>query len=90
MKTKILIIGANGQIGSELALALAERHGFDAIVTSDVAPEGRLLGVAHEMLDVTDAGALAEVARRHRSRTSITLPQRSRPPARNIRNGRGR
>ncbi|HBO83160.1 MAG TPA: NAD-dependent epimerase, partial [Cupriavidus sp.] len=33
---KILIIGANGQLGSELALALAERHGREQVVTSDV------------------------------------------------------
>jgi len=65
MKTKILVIGANGQIGSELTAALALRHGYDAIVTSDLAPDGRVLGIAHEMLDVTDAGALAEVAKRH-------------------------
>ena len=38
---KILIIGANGQLGSELALALAERHGREQVVTSDVVPTGR-------------------------------------------------
>jgi nucleoside-diphosphate-sugar epimerase len=62
---KILIVGANGQIGTELAHLLAERHGPAAVVTSDLAPEGRVTGLRHEMLDVTDAGALAEVARRH-------------------------
>ena len=51
-----LIIGANGQIGTELAVALVERHGAAAVVTSDVAPEGRVPRLAHEMLDVTDAG----------------------------------
>ena len=64
-KGKILIIGANGQIGTELALALAQKHGFDAVVTSDVAPTGRVPGLLHEMLDVTDAAALAAVAQRH-------------------------
>jgi nucleoside-diphosphate-sugar epimerase len=63
---KILIIGANGQIGSELAGALVERHGADAVVTSDLAPVGRVQGLAHETLDVTDAAALAMVAERHR------------------------
>ncbi|MBI5256292.1 MAG: NAD-dependent epimerase/dehydratase family protein [Burkholderiales bacterium] len=63
---KILIIGANGQIGTELAEALAARHGADAVVTSDLAPQGRLPQVAHEALDVTDAAALAAVVRRHR------------------------
>jgi nucleoside-diphosphate-sugar epimerase len=65
MTTKILIIGANGQIGSELAALLAERHGNDNIITSDLAPEGRVPALRHEMLDVTDAGALAQVVKRH-------------------------
>lgn len=62
---KILIIGANGQIGTELAEALAARHGHGAVVTSDLSPRGRVAGLAHEALDVTDAGALAQVAERH-------------------------
>lgn len=62
---KILIIGANGQIGTELAQALAELHGPDAVVTSDVAPAGRVPGLRHEMLDVTDAAALAATVQRH-------------------------
>ena len=65
MTTKILIIGANGQIGTELAQALALRHGDANVVTSDLAPEGRVPQLAHEMLDVTDAAALTTVARRH-------------------------
>lgn len=62
---KYLLIGANGQIGTELAALLAERHGADAVITSDVAPLGRVPGLVHEMLDVTDAGALGEVVARH-------------------------
>jgi nucleoside-diphosphate-sugar epimerase len=62
---KILIIGANGQIGTELAEALVARHGLGAVITSDLSPRGRVAGVAHEALDVTDAGALAQVAERH-------------------------
>ena len=37
MTTKILLIGANGQIGSELAVELAKRHGNANVITSDVA-----------------------------------------------------
>lgn len=62
---RILIIGANGQIGTELAEALVARHGAAAVVTSDLSPRGRVAGVAHEALDVTDAAALAQVAERH-------------------------
>ncbi len=62
---RILIIGANGQIGTELAEALVQRHGADAVVTSDLAPQGRLPAITHEALDVTDAAALAAVVKRH-------------------------
>ncbi|MDH4390024.1 MAG: NAD-dependent epimerase/dehydratase family protein [Aquabacterium sp.] len=62
---KILILGANGQIGTELAEALAQRHGPDAVVTSDLAPQGRLPHLRHEALDVTDAAALAAAVKRH-------------------------
>ena len=62
---KILILGANGQIGTELAEALAQRHGPAAVVTSDLAPQGRVPGLRHEALDVTDAAALAAAVKRH-------------------------
>ena len=62
---KILIVGANGQIGTELTVALAARYGDAAVVTSDLAPDGRVLGVHHEMLDATEAYALTEIVERH-------------------------
>jgi nucleoside-diphosphate-sugar epimerase len=62
---KILLIGANGQIGTELATALAEQHGSSAVVTSDLAPEGRVPGLAHEALDCTDIGGLTQIVERH-------------------------
>ena len=65
MNTRILIIGANGQIGTELTHALVQRQGFDAVVTSDLAPNGRVLGVRHETLDATEVSALTEVVERH-------------------------
>ena len=64
-KPKILIIGANGQIGTELTAALAQRYGSAAVISSDLAPEGRVLDVHHEMLDATEASALAEVVKHH-------------------------
>jgi nucleoside-diphosphate-sugar epimerase len=66
MPPRILLIGANGQIGTELAQALVQRHGPDAVVTSDLVPDGRVLGVHHEVLDATEAGALTEIVERLR------------------------
>lgn len=63
-RTHILITGANGQIGTELATALARCHGADAVVTSDLVAQGRVPGLHHEVLDVTDAAALREVVER--------------------------
>ncbi len=63
--TKILIIGANGQIGTELAQELALRHGDANVITSDLAPNGRVPHLHHEVLDVTDAAALASVVKRN-------------------------
>lgn len=63
--TRILIIGANGQIGTELAAALAEKHGNEAVITSDIAPQGRLPQLRHEMLDATDQTAITACVERH-------------------------
>ena len=83
MTTKILLIGANGQIGSELAVELAKRHGNANVITSDVAPQGRVPQLTHEMLDVTDAAALAAVVKRHGiTRVPSRPSDRRRPSAR--------
>ncbi len=58
--TRILIIGANGQLGSELASALADKYGATQIVTSDITPS-KSSGLKHVILDVTDADALRRV-----------------------------
>ena len=61
-----LVIGANGQVGSELAHALARRDGHGAVVTADLKPEALQPGVTHETLDVTDASALRRLLEHHR------------------------
>ena len=60
MKPRILIIGANGQIGTDLGHALAARYGADAVVVSDIAapPAALPAGMMHHILDATDADAL--------------------------------
>jgi nucleoside-diphosphate-sugar epimerase len=65
MEPRILIVGANGQIGTELTTALVARHGTQAVITSDLALEGRVLGLRHEVLDATEMGALTEIVERH-------------------------
>ncbi len=61
---RILVIGAQGQIGSELTEALAERHGTGAVLATDIAARGSGR-VAYEALDVLDAERLAAVVRGH-------------------------
>lgn len=63
---KILVIGANGQIGSELVEALAEQHGNDAVLATDLAPKGRVQNVPYETLDCLDAGKLGAIVKEHR------------------------
>ncbi len=62
---KVLIVGANGQIGSELADAMAMQHGAAAVVTSDLSPTGRNAAYHHEALDCTDLAALLSVVERN-------------------------
>jgi nucleoside-diphosphate-sugar epimerase len=60
VKTKILIIGANGQIGSELARALVHRYDIENVIASDLQEQGRP-GVRYAQLDVLNAAALREI-----------------------------
>lgn len=62
---KILVIGANGQIGTELTDALAMRYGPGCVVAADIAPVSRHDGVGHECFSVLDAHALRSVVARH-------------------------
>lgn len=62
---RVLIIGANGQLGTELASALADRYGKQNVVTSDMVPHGRHPHLTHAMLDVTDRAQLCDVIERH-------------------------
>jgi nucleoside-diphosphate-sugar epimerase len=55
---RILIIGANGQIGSELVGALARRHGADNVIASDISQENIYAAARYTRLDVLDKPAL--------------------------------
>lgn len=60
---KILVIGAGGQIGTELVLELARRFGKEAVIASDIKDERPKLlqGYSYEKLNVLDADALEEL-----------------------------
>jgi len=63
---RILVIGANGQLGTELSAALADRYGADNVVGSDRLEVSRHIDLRYEMLDATDVGQLTQVVEKHR------------------------
>ncbi|NND78908.1 MAG: NAD-dependent epimerase/dehydratase family protein [Maribacter sp.] len=60
MQKPILILGACGQIGTELTYALREKHGNDVIIASDIREgnEHLMKSGPFELLDATDYNAL--------------------------------
>jgi nucleoside-diphosphate-sugar epimerase len=58
---RILVIGANGQIGSELVEALAAQHGKSNVVAADIAPQSLFDVTPYEAIDVLDSARLAQV-----------------------------
>ena len=55
---RILVIGANGQIGSELVEALVQKHGADNVVASDISEACRYPVHLYEQLNVLDQDRL--------------------------------
>ncbi|MGS0741140.1 NAD-dependent epimerase/dehydratase family protein [Glaciimonas sp. GG7] len=62
---KILVIGANGQIGSELVDALMEKHGVDNVIAADIGPASLYGATCYAHLDVLDSNRLAQVVDSH-------------------------
>jgi nucleoside-diphosphate-sugar epimerase len=60
-----LVIGANGQIGSELVAALAQQNGEASVIAADVALPRRPHRARFVCLDVLDASRLREIVERH-------------------------
>jgi nucleoside-diphosphate-sugar epimerase len=54
---KILMLGANGQIGTVLARALREKFGVESVITSDLREPDQQSG-PHEILNVLDSDGL--------------------------------
>lgn len=55
---RILIIGANGQIGSELVSSLAEQHGAANVLATDIGPNNVYGAARYAQLDVLDKEGL--------------------------------
>ena len=62
---RILIIGANGQIGSELVGALAAQHGAQNVIASDIGAANVYKAERYTRLDVLDKAALGALVAEH-------------------------
>jgi len=62
---KILVIGANGQIGSELVEALAQQHGAANVVAADITPASLYDARVYEVIDVLNAARITEVVEKY-------------------------
>ena len=58
---RILVIGANGQIGSELVGALAQQHGADNVIASDIGTNNLYQAKRYAQLNVLDKDGLAKI-----------------------------
>lgn len=65
--TKILVIGACGQLGTELTLSLRNIFGTDQVVASDLRGEAldMIKAGPYEQMDVTDAKRLSDIVKTH-------------------------
>lgn len=67
MSTKVLIIGAGGQIGTELTSALRNTYGIDQVIASDIRKSNASIfedGI-FEILDAKDKGAIQHSIEKH-------------------------
>jgi len=70
---RILITGANGQIGTELAENLSQLVGAENIVGLDLQPARTPDSFAHEIADVTDRDVLQQTIDKHKVDTVFHL-----------------
>lgn len=72
MNERILILGAGGQIGSELCAFLGEQHGNENVIATDIRPVNHHSGPC-EILDATDADALEQLVNQYQISTVYHL-----------------
>ncbi len=67
MKTAVLILGACGQIGSELTIKLREKYGVDAVIASDIrtGSDELMHSGPFEILDATNKEAIQDCIKKH-------------------------
>jgi nucleoside-diphosphate-sugar epimerase len=67
MSSNILVIGAAGQIGTELTLKLRDLYGADKVIATDIrdTPPEALMGGPFERLNILDKDRLYEVVRQN-------------------------
>jgi nucleoside-diphosphate-sugar epimerase len=68
MSEKIFVIGANGQIGTELVTTLRNIHGAEQVIASDIhAIEGHPVGTSgpFELVNVLERDTLAQLFKKH-------------------------
>jgi nucleoside-diphosphate-sugar epimerase len=61
----VLIIGANGQIGTALLPQLQHLYGYDRVIATDIRPSLQSTAI-FETLDATDAAAIATIVKKYR------------------------
>jgi len=64
-KEKILVIGASGQIGTELVQSLRTVYGSDNVIASDIKPSEQHKDGLFEVVNVMDTHQLGEIVTRH-------------------------
>lgn len=64
-QTRVLVLGANGQIGTVLVEALRQKWGAESVVSSDLKPPVNLSG-PYELINVLDQERIRESAAKHK------------------------
>ncbi len=65
-KETILILGSNGQIGTELLISLRAAYGYDNVIGSDFKQPNEPVGGHFELIDVLDSDRLREVMEKYK------------------------
>lgn len=74
--SRVLVTGGSGFLGTSVVAGLSASDAIDCVVSADIRTPGpgvRLPGVLYERVDVTDAGNLPDLLRRHKIDTVVHL-----------------